>query len=139
MNSVPTPDNKGFKFLSHGAQVLWFHLAMRAKELDGRLSIDASSAATLRCEIGVSDEDLRALLRNGFITVEGRCVYVVEEGVWMPGPIVEENGEERVQFIYPGSRMIYWRESLEEYRRKQAEEERKRRERWERGGFRGDA
>lgn len=120
MNSVPTPDNKGFKFLSHGAQVLWFHLALRAKDDGGGLSVSESEAATLRKELGVGDNDVRELLRNGFIEARSGRVTVVEEGAYLPGPVVEQKGEQQVLFVYPGTRMVYWRETMEKYRREVA-------------------
>lgn len=130
MSSIPVMENRGFMNLQLSAQALWFHLAMRAREADGRLSVSETEAAALRREIGAADEDVRALLRNGFITAESGRVYVNEESIWMPGPIVERDGEQQVLFVYPGSRMTYWRESLEKYRRQQAAEERQRAERY---------
>lgn len=130
MSSVPTMDNKAFKHLSHGAQALWFHLAMRAREEDGRLSVSETEAAALRRELVIDDEAVRALLRNGFITAESGRVYVTEESVWMPGPIVERDGEQQVLFVYPGSRLVICRESIEKYRREQARAEQVRREKY---------
>ena len=130
MSSVPTADNRGFLNLQLSAQALWFHLALRADEEGGRLSVSETEAATVRREIGATADDVRALLRNGFIESRSGRVYITEESVWMPGPVVEENGEQQVLCVYPGSRIVYWQESLVKYRRQQAAEEQRRAERY---------
>lgn len=131
MNSVPTIENRGFMNLQLSAQALWFHLAVRARQVDDRWAVSETEAAATRKEIGASDEDVRALLRNGYLYTEGGLVYIREEGAFMPGPVVEQNGELQVLFVYPGSRMVYWRESLAKYRCGCAEDEKRRRERYQ--------
>ena len=129
MNSVPTMENRGFMNLQLSAQALWFHLSARAREYGDRWAVSAWEATAVRREIGAAPEDVQALIRNRFVTVKNEMVYINEEVEWMPGPVVERDGEEQVLFVYPGSRMVYWRESMEKYRRQQAEDERKRAER----------
>lgn len=118
-NPVPTPEHKGFVNLSHSAQCLFFHLWMRAEddaEEPGWLGISLYEAKTVREQIGASEEDVRALMRNGFLKSKNGRAYLATEVEWCVGPIEVENGTEVVRWIFPGTRREFMRQSLERYR-----------------------
>lgn len=119
-NRVPpptVPDHRGFMNIPLSAQALFFHLWVRSVERNGRVFVDCVTAKMVRVEIGATDSDVKALVKNGFVHSEDGRIYLADRVEWMPGPIEEIDGVDTVRCIFPGSRMEYMRRSMESYQR----------------------
>ena len=113
----PIVDSVAFTMLPLSTQALWFHLVIRAEWDGAQYRINKFYAKSIKDAIGATAEDVRILAHNEMLLEYDGYVYLENVAIY-PGPVVHDNGVKEVAYIFPGSRMEYYREQVSEYRRR---------------------
>lgn len=118
MNKTPTPCSLGFENLPLSAQALFFHLACHASE-NGIISQNVASI--VRERIGATDADVKALIRNKFVTTSsGGGQLKLETTATYPSLVVDNGNEEEIVYIF--HRTVIWRQTVAAYEKETTEQ-----------------
>lgn len=114
---TPSMGSRGFMLMPLSAQALWFHLSARA-DAENRLS--AWQAKQIREDIGATQDDVRMLMQNRYITSEEEGARIrVEDRATYWGMVDGQAGREVIHSYF--HRQEIWRESLAEYEKRERE------------------